>query len=720
MALLKSLVLLSITQSLLISCQTLPTWPSPVNDELEDIMYLSTGYRARGFADPVTPCSKQSRTGTGPGRVAAAGWLRTAFHDVANTNQVRGLTGGIDASIVYELGRSENEGSQFVGAITDFEPFFGPRAPMAELIAIGTYTSVRSCGGLPIPIRLGRADAIVAGTDGQIPQPQNKVGTFVSQFSRLNMGPSEMVQLVACGHTLGGVHANNFPLIVTQPNTFQTMDSTGATPAVFDQRVASEFVAGTTTNPLVVGPCIGSQRCSDTTVNSADGNATITQMADLTYFQTSCKAVLQKMIECVPGGAKTLATNPLTPYEVKPYALSLYLQDAGGSALTFSGDIRVRTTNRPQSSIASVSLVYKDRSGNAGSTSITTTFTGTAAGLDDTFAFYSFKSTLPSTSSISSFTVQVSYTSGNVDTFTNNGAGFPVSDTLLLQYPQSCSSDPSTITVTAAVRNSISGTPNLNFLGRTYTSPIIVPKITTTTTALNSASLSVGPYTLYSITTSLNTAQSAKGYFNITIPGVSGAAVDLALLSSLPTACTTTTESCAAFCSTYEFFGTEYGAECYCGGSLTYNTTLSESSCNMACSGNSAEKCGGPGALSLYRNNLYVKPSYPDVGTGWKYSGCYTDDVGNRTVQGYRVNDDKLTLGSCASVCDRERYGVMGTEYYSECYCGAALGGTGIKVDDVQCDTVCSGNGAQSCGGAGYISVYMKGTTSQKSRRWEA
>lgn len=52
-----------------------PTWPSSV-DELEDIMQLNTGYRARGFANPVTPCGKAP----GTGRNAAAEFIRTAFH----------------------------------------------------------------------------------------------------------------------------------------------------------------------------------------------------------------------------------------------------------------------------------------------------------------------------------------------------------------------------------------------------------------------------------------------------------------------------------------------------------------------------------------------------------------------------------------------------------------------------------------------------------------
>ena len=89
------------------------TWPSPV-DELEDIMYLNTGYRARGFAAPVTPCSFSS---DGAGRVAAAEYIRTAFHDMATGNTFFG-TGGLDASIIFELGgnQGDNIGTKFLEA----------------------------------------------------------------------------------------------------------------------------------------------------------------------------------------------------------------------------------------------------------------------------------------------------------------------------------------------------------------------------------------------------------------------------------------------------------------------------------------------------------------------------------------------------------------------------------------------------------------------------
>ena len=356
---------------------TVPTWPSSM-DELEDIMLLNTGYRARGFALPVTPCSFSAQ---GAGRIASAEYVRTAFHDMATGNVFTGL-GGLDASLVFELASLDNIGEGFNSTLTTIAPFLSSRSSMADLIAMGVYTAVRSCGGPVVPIRTGRVDATAAGPGG-VPLPQNSLYTFENQFARTGFNTTEMIAVIACGHTLGGVHAGDFPQIVTPgafPNDFKHFDSTTA----FDEKIASEYIGGNTTDPLVVGPSIASGRNSDGRIFAADGNATIRAMSDPATFASTCSAMLQKLIEVVPSG--TVLTDPIVPYEIKPTVLQLTLLD-GGSDILFSGEIRVRTTLRPAGQIASVQLIYKDRSGaNAcGSCTINAWRKGTAAGFDDSF-----------------------------------------------------------------------------------------------------------------------------------------------------------------------------------------------------------------------------------------------------------------------------------------------------------------------------------------------
>lgn len=340
-------------------------------------MLLNTGYRARGFATAVTPCGFSAQ---GPGRIAAAEWIRTAFHDMATGNVYQG-TGGLDASLVFELG-GDNIGPAFETTLTTFAPFLTNRSSMSDIIALGIYTAVRSCGGPIVPIKTGRIDATEAGPPG-VPLPQNSLYSFQNQFLRTGFNTSQMIAVTACGHTLGVVHAGNFPDIVlpgSAPNDDKLFDST----TKFDEKIASEYVAGNSTDPLTVGPAKAVNKDSDFRVFNADGNATITSLADPATFASTCQAMLQKMVEVVPAG--TTLTDPIVPYDVKPVAPQLTLQN-GGSEIQFSGEIRVRTTSRPASQIATVQLVYKDRTGGSscGACTISATTKGTAAGFDDGF-----------------------------------------------------------------------------------------------------------------------------------------------------------------------------------------------------------------------------------------------------------------------------------------------------------------------------------------------
>lgn len=357
-----------------------PTWPS-TSDELEEIMFLNTGYRARGFATAVTPCSFSAQ---GSGRIAAAEWIRTAFHDMATGNAETGV-GGLDASLIYELG-GDNIGAAFQTTLETFTPFLTSRSSMADIIALGVYTAVRSCEGPIVPIRTGRVDATEAGATG-VPLPQNSLETLEQQFQRTGFSTTEMIAVTACGHTIGGVHNEDFPNIVpsgTGANTITHFDTT----TKFDSQIAVEFIDGSTIDPLVVGPSTTNGRNSDGRVFAADGNVTMKALTDPDTFASTCAKMLQKMIEVVPSSV-TL-TDPIVPYDVKPVALQLTLQ-SGGDNLLFEGEIRVRTTTRPASQIASVNILYNDRTGSSGG-KITTSAKGTAAGFDDSFSVGSLTS----------------------------------------------------------------------------------------------------------------------------------------------------------------------------------------------------------------------------------------------------------------------------------------------------------------------------------------
>lgn len=66
---------------------------------------------------------------------------------------------------------------------------------------------------------------------------------------------------------------------------------------------------------------------------------------------------------------------------------------------------------------------------------------------------------------------------------------------------------------------------------------------------------------------------------------------------------TMTVEYCVGFCAGYAYAGVEYGTQCYCGDSVAADRAPQDGilgGCNMKCSGDDGEYCGGSNALSLY------------------------------------------------------------------------------------------------------------------------
>ncbi|KAK9789619.1 hypothetical protein SCARD494_08890 [Seiridium cardinale] len=90
--------------------------------------------------------------------------------------------------------------------------------------------------------------------------------------------------------------------------------------------------------------------------------------------------------------------------------------------------------------------------------------------------------------------------------------------------------------------------------------------------------------------------------------------------------------------------------------------------------------------------------------SGWSYSGCYTD-VG-RTIGADSTTGNQMTAQSCISYCSSKGYPYAGTEYYSECYCGTKLADGATKVTESDCNTACSGDSTQPCGGGNRLTLF--------------
>lgn len=282
------------------------TWPSPQYDALEALLFEGRRSDGSSISSIVHPCRK--RTGT----LASipAEWLRFAFHDMA-THNVDDGTGGLDGSLVYELDRPENFGLGFNQTESDFSAYPNKLVSRADVIAIGAIMATNTCGGPILPFRGGRVDAWAAGETGT-PQPQEDLPTLTESFRRQGFNQTEMIKLVACGHTLGGVRSADFPqLVPPNPNSVYPVIKNFDNSTSFDNAIVTEYLDGTTQNVLVVSS--NQTMDSDLRVFESDNNNTVKSLVDNTVFQSECQSILTRMINVVPTSVNLTDEITLLP-----------------------------------------------------------------------------------------------------------------------------------------------------------------------------------------------------------------------------------------------------------------------------------------------------------------------------------------------------------------------------------------------------------------------
>ncbi|KAI0016374.1 heme peroxidase [Xylariomycetidae sp. FL0641] len=500
-------------------------WPDK-NDELEDLMFLQSGYIHNGFIDEVNPCSFGTNI---KGRQNAAEWVRAGFHDMITHDAAAG-TGGLDASIIFEKNREENPGDFIDNTFGFTNGFFSPKASAADLLALTVVTAVYSCNGPKIPFRAGRIDATEEGIMG-VPQPQEDLDTQTQRFATAGFNTSDMIAMVACGHTLGGIHGSNFPEITGDDSEGQVSrfeGNEGDSFAEFDNKVVTQYLDGTTENLLVVG---GNDTLnSDKRVFGADSNATMEALADTKTFQSTCQDILQRMIDTVPSSV-TLS-DPLEAIDIKPYIEKLGLTSDG--KIAFEGRIRVRVSSATGRDIDDLAmhLTYADRSGkNQTAAKIQTTQPTLQLGLStglfgETFKWFEFATTLDAAAGISKFHVHLATPSTGAATVHDNaGHGFPIDDALLYQQPQSCLNitivdNNMDLKVTAAVRKELAGeaAPVLRLVNEVPRDGVIVPRLEILTSAFAKTGQEKAGYVLYQVDTPL-LADSWATHFDIALGG---------------------------------------------------------------------------------------------------------------------------------------------------------------------------------------------------------
>ncbi|KAI8174269.1 hypothetical protein K4K51_008982 [Colletotrichum sp. SAR 10_75] len=200
---------------------------------------------------------------------------------------------------------------------------------------------------------------------------------------------------------------------------------------------------------------------------------------------------------------------------------------------------------------------------------------------------------------------------------------------------------------------------------------------------------------------------ASLGCYNDNIPGRilayrTGVAADDSLMSVL---------QCTAACKAAGFShaGVEYSSECYCDNQILGTAASGQAGCNMLCSGNSTEYCGGGNFINVYKSSAAPKTASA-VPAGWTGQGCLKDNVLGRALGvGMAVagGPASMTVESCVAACSAAGYQIAGVEYSQECWCDNQIQNGGVLTLPTDgCNMLCRGNTYETCGGSNRLNIY--------------
>ncbi|KAL3424975.1 fungistatic metabolite [Phlyctema vagabunda] len=240
---------------------------------------------------------------------------------------------------------------------------------------------------------------------------------------------------------------------------------------------------------------------------------------------------------------------------------------------------------------SSISTSSSSRSTTSSSSSSSTSLSSTSSLITTSSASTNSSSTATSPSTTSSSSSVTTSTSGTISFTTTslNGTSTATSSTTISSSTVTSSSSTASSTDTSTATSSLTSSSTGSWTGSSTST-------TSQSTTTTSTSSSVSPTrTAPAIDQTIGGTWAFQGCWTESTTG-------RALFVSTYASDTMTLDSCAAFCTGKQYFGVEYGRECYCGNSLAAGSVkaTNQNDCNFLCPGNRLQYCGAGVRLQLY------------------------------------------------------------------------------------------------------------------------
>ncbi|KAJ7772915.1 hypothetical protein DFH07DRAFT_952887 [Mycena maculata] len=271
-------------------------WLSSALDERESARFNQQGFSSIGLINLVQPYNIFLFDGSGP----------KVYQDMATHNITDG-TGGLDGSIRFPEEQARPEVCSFIKRQVNMTSFRNAgdgfnNTLLAANFLVDRYGSLadsllqpsghRKLASLPLSAQtalFGSRGPVIHFRGGRIDAGERRAPA--AGFSH-----TEMIGLAACGSGS-----------TTNTEDVAQFDMTFVT---FDNNVATEYVNGTTQNPLLVG--FNDTTNSDERIFESGGNVTMSSFANsLDLYTSTCTDLFAAMLNTVPSGVQL--TDVITP-----------------------------------------------------------------------------------------------------------------------------------------------------------------------------------------------------------------------------------------------------------------------------------------------------------------------------------------------------------------------------------------------------------------------
>ncbi len=152
----------------------------------------------------------------------------------------------------------------------------------------------------------------------------------------------------------------------------------------------------------------------------------------------------------------------------------------------------------------------------------------------------------------------------------------------------------------------------------------------------------------------------------------------------------------------FAYAGVQAGGQCFAGNALGY-LKKGDDQCRQPCTAAPGEWCGGS-----WLNGVHATGLTPATAAAPTYQGCYTDKP--QRALPVELQPSNATRESCVAAALSRSLRYAGLQYQGQCFGGNELRYV-KEPNDRLCNTKCTANPAQACGGEWHNSVWSTGAT---------